>query len=330
MFESNSLGFTLSPMKFLLALQFCALFLIAFGQDTLSICSFNIQFLGHFQNRENAVLAEILKNHDIVVVQEMVAAPVEGFYPDGTPFKKDNESAAFVNEMQKRGFSFWMSNEDTGPTKNHTPTTASEWWIVFYKSNTVLPDTNRCYGFVSSPLVKNPVFERVPYAFPFRSVNGNSNFTLVSVHLKSGDSGEENAIRQGELKELFTWISTPMESNKDFYVLGDCNIYEVTEFLDFKKNDICSLNEACQNTNTKLYESSAKGNPYDHVFYSTSSREDLLINSFEVIDLKQEIISNSKPGQFVLDPYIHDDFRTKFSDHLPISFKIIAGKDTDL
>lgn len=317
-------------MNYILSVVFCFSLIFGFSQDTLSICSFNIQFLGHFQNRENAVLADILKEHDIVVVQEMVASPKEGAYPDGTPYIKDNESAAFVSEMESRGYSYWISNEDTGPNKNHTPTTASEWWIVFYKDQSVQPDTNRCYGFVSSPLVNNPVYERVPYAFPFRSVIGKSNFTLVSVHLKPGDSSEENAIRQKELNTLFSWVSTPIESNKDFYVLGDCNIYESSEFIHFKEKGITSLNESCQNTNTKLYESAAKGNPYDHVFYTTYSNEDLLLNSFEVIDLKQEIIQHSKPGQFSIDPYVHDDFRTKFSDHVPIVFKIVTGKDSDL
>lgn len=317
-------------MRYFLICFVCIANVIGYTQDTLSICSFNIQFLGHFQNRENAVLAEIVKDHDIVVVQEMVASPVEGIYPDGTPYKQDNESAAFISEMQNRGFSYWMSQEDTGPTKNHTPTTASEWWIVFYKKSAVIPDTNRCYGFVSTPLVKNSIFERVPYAFPFKTIKGKSNFTLISVHLKPGDSSEEYAVRQGELKTLFSWMSTPMESNRDFYVLGDCNIYKAEEFTGYKEKGIYSMNEACLSTNSKLYEDASKGKPYDHVFYSTFSKEDFILNSFEVIDLKEEIIKKTSPGQFVLDPYIHDDFRTKFSDHLPVSFKIVTGKDTDL
>lgn len=301
-----------------------------FGQDTLSICSFNIQFLGHFQNRENAVLATILKDHDIVVVQEMVAPPIAGMYPNGESYKKDKESAAFVNEMEKNGFSYWLSTEDTGPSKNHNPTTASEWWIVFYKSQSVLPDTNRCYGFVSQPLIQNPTYERVPYAFPFKSVLGNSNFTLVSVHLKPGDSTEEKEIRQVELKELFTWISTPKESNHDFYVLGDCNIYTQSEFIKYKESSITSLNEECLKTNSKCYESITKGQPYDHVFYTSNSKEDILEYSFEVIDLKSEIMNCSKPNLFSLEPYDHDYFRTRFSDHLPVSFKLVTGRDTDL
>lgn len=287
--------------------------------------------MGHFQTRENVILAEIVKDNDIVVVQEMVASPVDGFYPDGSSYKKDKESAAFVDEMKKQGFSYWMSNEDTGPKKNHTPTPASEWWIVFYKSKTVLPDTvNRFYGFISEPLTKNTSYQRVPYAFPFKSVKGKSNFTLISVHLQPGDSSTEKVIRQKELKGLFKWVSTQTEKNKDFYVLGDCNIYKQEEFIAYKENGISSLNEKCENTNSSLYRGVDKGYPYDHVFYSTFSKEDLILNSFQVVDLKKEIEKISAPDQFILDPYEHDYFRTKFSDHLPVTFKLITGKDKDL
>lgn len=318
-------------MKKFLSLFFSIVLFYGFSQDTLSICSFNIQFLGHFQTRENAILAEIIKDNDIVVVQEMVASPVDGIYPDGTKYLKDKESAAFVDEMKKQGFSYWISNEDTGPTKNHTPTSASEWWIVFYKSKTVQPDTvNRIYGFISDPLTKNTSYQRVPYAFPFKSVLGKSNFTLISVHLQPGNSSAEKVIRQRELKGLFEWVSTQTEKNKDFYVLGDCNIYKQEEFIAYKDKGISSLNEECENTNSNLYRDASKGFPYDHVFYSTFSKEDLILNSFQVVDLKKEIEKISSPSQFMLEPYDHDYFRTKFSDHLPVTFKLITGKDKDL
>ena len=55
--------------------------------DTLRIASFNIQFLGSFKKRDNTALAEIVAPLDMVVVQELVAPPVAGTYPDGTTYK---------------------------------------------------------------------------------------------------------------------------------------------------------------------------------------------------------------------------------------------------
>ncbi len=78
------------------------------------------------------------------------------------------------------------------------------------------------------------------------------------------------------------------------------------------------------------YGNAAKGEPYDHVFYTSYSNEDLIKNSFNVIDLKAEILKLVPAGTYQLDPYVHDDFRTKFSDHLPVTFQLVTGKDTDL
>ena len=74
---------------------------LGFSQDTLKICSFNIQFLGNFKNKDNATLSEILKPYDIVVIQELVAPPFPGTFVDKTPYKVDEESKAFYNEMKK-------------------------------------------------------------------------------------------------------------------------------------------------------------------------------------------------------------------------------------
>lgn len=314
-------------MKFLWAL-FLFPFFGSFAQDTLQICSFNIQFLGHFKERKNEILAEVLKEYDLVVVQELVAPPVDGKYPDGTSYKSDPESAAFVAEMMKNGFSYWLSDEDTGPTKNHTSTTASEWWITFYKKEIVEPDTIRCKGFISYPLVNNPHFERVPYAFPFKTIKYKSNFTLISVHLQPGNAPEDRSRRQEELNSVFNWASTQWESNKDFYILGDCNIYDSKEMESFKT--VIGLNSSFQNTNTKMYESVAKGEPYDHVFHFKSSLEDAVPGSFEVIDLMSELKRFESSLPFPLEPYQHDLFRTSFSDHVPVCFKIVSGKDSDL
>ncbi len=43
--------------------------------DSLSICSFNIQFLGNSRDRDDVALASILQDYDIVVIQELVATP---------------------------------------------------------------------------------------------------------------------------------------------------------------------------------------------------------------------------------------------------------------
>ena len=297
------------------------------GQEELKICSFNIQFLGHFKNKENKTLAKFLNPYDIVVIQEMVAPPTNGMYSDKTPYKKDIESASFVKEMASVGFKHWLSTNDTGPTKNQTASTASEWWIVFFRPNKVLADSSRFYGFISSPLSGNLSYERVPFAFPFQSVNEKTTFTLIPVHLKPGNRKEDQIRRQEELKNIFNWTASQKEKNKDFFVLGDCNIYKLEEFISFEKDGYFSLNKGCLPTNTKLYESLKKGKPYDHVFYNNFSKEDIKKNSFKVVDIRKELLKMNASN--VVIPYDHKSFRTRYSDHLPISFELLLNKDSD-
>ena len=300
--------------------------------DTISICSFNIQFLGHFKDRNDTLLGQLLTDYDIVVVQEMVAPPVSGVYPDGTKYDADKESQGFHEVMLKNGFSSWLSREDTGPTKNHTNSSASEWWIAYYKQD-VVPDTldNEPYGFLSDTLVGNSVFKRVPYSFAFQSRDGSSSFNLISVHLNPGGSSKESLIRSKEFEGIRHWIDKERTSNCDFIILGDCNIEDKDELKSIEgtvfNNDFISLNDVCHSTNTKMYEDSLKGKPYDHVFVNSCLEEDLVENTFHVIDL-EAFIRDLGLGE-VFFPYEHNFFRTRLSDHVPVEFKLFLGKDKD-
>ncbi len=297
--------------------------------DTISICSFNIQFLGHFKARDNNTLSKILKPYDIVVIQEMVAPPVSGTFPsNGQKYKSDLESKAFADAMQKQGFSYWLSTEDTGPTKNHVNSSASEWWITFYKDEIVVPDSSRYFGFLDTTLAGSLLYERVPFCLPFKSIDGKSTFSLISLHLKPGNGLADRTRRAGELKTLFDW-GAKQETNKDFIYLGDCNIYNEGEFIEFEKQAIYSLNKQCSSTNTKLYEDAKKGKPYDHVFYTNSSEDEIIKESFKVVDLMEEIRTLYKGESFPYAPYEHNLFRTIFSDHVPIYFNYILGMDKD-
>ncbi len=81
---------------------------------TLKICSFNVQFLGSSDRRRNSTLAKLLKDYDIAVIQELVAPPFAGTFPDGTDFKPDPEAGAFFGAMKSLGFDYVLSEEDTG------------------------------------------------------------------------------------------------------------------------------------------------------------------------------------------------------------------------
>ena len=155
--------------------------------DLITVCSFNIQFLGNFKDRDNAALAAILRDDDIVVVQELVAPPYPGTFPDGTAFTPDPEAEAFFAEMEALGFAYVLSEEDTGRGEtNHSNSSATEWWVAFYDPDTVQEDPDLARGFLATDRTRNPDFDRVPYAFPFQAVQGGLDFVLISVHLAQG------------------------------------------------------------------------------------------------------------------------------------------------
>lgn len=103
----------------------------------LNIVLFNIQLLGHFKNRDNEALAYLVAEND-VVVQELVAPPYDGNFPDGTLYKADIEAKSFFEAMKLNGFEYILSDKDTGTgDRIHVNSSATEWFVTFYKPDVV-------------------------------------------------------------------------------------------------------------------------------------------------------------------------------------------------
>ncbi len=283
----------------------------------LKICSFNIQFLGNSKKRENAALAAMLAAFDVVVVQELIAPPCAGRYPDGTTYGPDPEAAAFVEQMEQQGFSYVLSEEDTGAgTKIHQNSSATEWWITFYRADIVEPAMDLPGGFLAAGRAANPLFARVPYAFPFRTRNGCFDFVLISVHL-TADSGPANrAKRHSELAAIAEVVRMSSEYEKDFLILGDMNIENVQELQQTIPTSFAALGGTVP-TNV------AGTAPYDQVFfrpeYTTQVDQETGCVVFDLIAAMQPTWNHPEltyPGE----PYVHDLFRQYYSDHNPIGF----------
>ena len=229
---------------FCVALSF--LFIAPAVADTIKVCSFNIQFLGQSARRRNSTLATIVRKYDIVVVQEVVAPPFPGKFPNGDEFKPDPEAGAFFGAMKSLGFDHWLSKEDTGTgPKIHVNSSATEWFVTFYKPDRVQPATDLPFGFLADDRSDHPDYERVPYAFAFRSADGMLDFVLISVHLKPGASGK--ARRRHELAAIAAWIDEKDDTGEqDFIVLGDMNIENASELPSVLPSGFVSLNDECQ------------------------------------------------------------------------------------
>jgi len=296
--------------------------------DTLTVCSFNVQFLGHFKDRDDEALCSLLKDYNIVVIQELVAPPYAMDFPDGTPVKPDAEAAEFFNEMATHGFSYLLSEEDTGTNdKIHINTTATEWWVAFYKPAEVTVANDLPWGFLADDRSNNDSYERVPYAFAFRTPDSNLDFVLISVHLQPGSSSSDKARRKQELTSIAGWVDANYEMEKDFIILGDMNIENVAELLAATPSGFESLNEECVTTNTN--PNSPK--PYDHMMINRTYTSEVDTGfDFQVIDLVaelEEVRGSDEP--YPGNPYDHNSFRTLYSDHNPVLFRLAIPTSDD-
>lgn len=191
----------------------------------LVICSFNVKWIGYYAERDDDALADILKDCDIVVIQELVSPPYQGNFPDGKPYKPDLESREFFDAMHSQGFEYLLSEEDTGTGDTiHTNSSSTEWFVAFYHPGRVDVANDLPSGFLDADRSNHPDYERVPYAFAFRSMDGKLDFVLISVHLKPDAGPANRARRKHELGAIAAWIDARDGTEKDFVILGDMNI----------------------------------------------------------------------------------------------------------
>lgn len=294
--------------------------------DHLTICSFNIKWLGHYKKKDDVALADILRPYDVVLVQELVAPPFNGRYPDGTTFDADEDSVEFFQVMSDNGFDFVLSEEDTGTNPEiHTAGAGTEWWAAFYKPNVVELAPDLPSGFLAQDRSDHPDFERVPYAFPFRTTGGETDFVLVSVHLEPGSSGATR--RAEEFEAIFSWIDANNSVEKDFLVVGDMNIHSEDELTVWESAGWLSLNDEMRKTNTSPNSDQA----YDHVLYDprysteVDERFDLV-----VVDLVEEMRGRwTSTEPYPGDPYDGNLFGQYYSDHHPVVFRMALPSSDD-
>ncbi len=300
--------------------------------SNIYVCSFNIQFLGNYKKRDNLSLSHLLSNFDIVVIQELLAPPFDGVFPNGDEFKPDLESESFFKAMINEGFEYILSEEDTGPVReNHLNSSATEWWVTFYNKKKVRYAKDLPNGFLASDRSDNPDYDRVPYGFSFRSLIDSTDFVLISVHLAPDASGKQR--RHHELSEISSWIDSHDSKEKDFIILGDMNIEDKKELNEIIPKDFISLNDECVRTNTLINNTSTSGaKPYDQIMYRPEYTDNEIDKSFDMVVIN--LISIMKPSwtsdsDYPGDPYDHNLFKQYYSDHHPVIFRIKSSIDDD-
>lgn len=297
--------------------------------NCIRACSFNIKFLGN-GTKDHEALTDLLFNYDLVMVQELVAPPYAGTYPDGSTYTSDDGSRPFFDMMKTSGFSYMLSEEDTGPTTNHVASSNSEWHVAFYRPNKLRVDSALC-TYISTPLTNHPEFERVPYRFQFATVDGTLDFSIINVHLDK--DANETSERLGELLAISQYASTVADSEKDFLIVGDMNIQDESEYKEVLPGGWVSLNDSCVTTNVAGSKNENNRKPYDHVMYRpTFTANDLdLVFDVQVVDIFEKYYDQwalENPNKAASSGWVAS-FAAKYSDHHPIVFRLKYGVGDD-
>ena len=298
--------------------------------EQVAICTFNIKFLGHYKtiDRDDEGLARVLEEFDIIVIQELVAPPTDVIYPNGDTDPADPEAREFFDAMEANGFEYWLSEEDTGTSDSiHSAGTGTEWWVAFYKPDIVEKATDLPNGFLADDRSNHDDYERVPYAFSFRTLNGALDFALVSVHLRPGNSSADAARREHEIEAIADWIGEMDASEQDFIVLGDMNIKDCVELESFTPEGFASLNALCVATNTNP----DNPRPYDHVLYRADRTCEIDtkygLHVIDLVDVMEDFWCSEEP--YPGTPYDHDTFSMYYSDHNPVHFRLQTALSDD-
>ena len=300
------------------------------AMNNLEICSFNINWLGHYEDKRNDALVNLVRSSDIVVVQELVTPPFDGRYCGGAPYNANPKARAFVDLMTGGGYRHYLSCEDTGKTNQAGNSSSTEWFVVFYRPEKVRIDSMRT-EWLGTPRAAHPVYERVPYRFQFKTVDNTLDFSLISVHLASPTDAK--AHRKREAQAIIDYVEANNSGEKDFFILGDMNFQKKGEMESAIPEGWKSLNEACAFTNVAGVRSASSAKPYDHVFYQPIHSEGdfspahpfRIQNIYDVFFAQwaQENPDKASGSQWA------NNFSIPFSDHFPMFFTLRYGGSDD-
>jgi hypothetical protein len=300
--------------------------------ESLTVCSFDINQLGFYAEKDVRALAHVLANYDIVAVQGIVAPPYEGTFPDGEPYEPRAEVAAFFDEMTLRwGYAFVLSPEDTGRRlTHHSNEPWTEWFVVFYDPAKLEPASGLPGGFLAEDVTANPAFDRVPYAFALRHLDTGFDFVLISVNLHEGTGETDRSKRADELTAIAAWIESHKAEETEFLIVGGMGFADCAEILQSTPTDYRFLNPTyggeCLATDATL----APSHPYDAVVFTQRVEVDYVFG-LRVIDLVAGLAAIWNPfAEPTPSAYRELGFVRRVSDHNPVVFRFqLASGDWD-
>lgn len=231
-----------------------------FSDSTISIASWNIRHLGRTKTADDIYqIANLMRNFDIVVIQEVVAKDPAGA----------QAVAKIADELNRMGFQWDYQVSD--PTKSPTPQ-HSERYAFLWKPSRV----NMIHRAYLDKELEDLCY-REPFVAEFRPRGKKKSFYVINYHSrKYNDKPEE---------EIIQFIDYPERLKSDnILIAGDFNLSETHDvwrpfyrigFKNALKNQRTTLKTKCKNDDYLSH-------PIDN-FYFTSGIEKISSGSIDFV-----------------------------------------------
>ena len=259
--------------------------------NKIKIAAFNIQVFGVSKaGKQNVmeVLSNIARNFDIIAIQEIRDASQTTM-----PAYKDR-----INSLDGPDYDFIIS-ERLGRT------TSKEQYAYLYNTQTIEPlNPSTTYP------EQTDSFHREPYIAPFKAINGNFDFVLITIHADPDEATEEiNA-----LAEVVSYAKQAYQGEGDIIILGDlnadCSYFDEEGPATIGSPDYHWLIDNSLDTTTK----------------STVCTYDRIIITPETIE---DYTGNSNVFRYDTEYGLTYDGTIEVSDHYPVYAEFWTDQDTD-
>lgn len=316
--------------------------IIPAGKHQVRIGSFNIEKLGKDNPYQAKNAAEILKNYDIVAIQEVMntSATAANNQRGDKGIKALKQILACLNA----DWDFVLSPEPNGTEKAEITgrlNTFEYYAFIFRKSKIdLIPNSAFLWDEDADPIPdledQERQFDREPFIASFKVKNESLDFTLITIHAASRPA----KWRRDEIKRLRLVYEKVQDSDpcqNDVFLLGDFNTsvdkkeWEPLKGLPTMKHILTSSDK------TTIYKAKGKlsKNQYDTIWYQGfASDEDIIIETAQVHPAWEENFvwpSDICPPVEISTPENKRIwlYGRHVSDHLPVTVILHTDKDTD-
>lgn len=166
----------------------------------LSVATWNIQRLGHNNQKSFPMLAKVISHTDFLAIQEVMTSQAV---------------SKLEGEVEKATGESWSSMESDAIGRG----SYKERYAFLWRDSKVAYED----GAVSY-IDRRDVFEREPFSARFREIETNQAFAVGTVHILYGDGIEDRAPEIKALADYWEWMLSVYDNTPNLFLMGDFNL----------------------------------------------------------------------------------------------------------